>query len=212
MGRSIRFLLARMQFLFRLIGQEGIIQSTKVIFSELQGLVYQDKTYYLLKKTLSVQRPVAGVGGEPFTIVALDETHVPALERVSFYGSHEIHERLNRGEKAVLVLTEDQVVHHSWLSLKNAYAREIDEVITMKPGQALVYNCRTMPTYRNQGIFLQALKQIEQTAIEDGCHELLALVESKNRASLRSFEELKYVRKQEISYKKSFFRVKRASH
>jgi hypothetical protein len=76
--------------------------------------------------------------------------------------------RLADGTHCFLVLTDDLVVHTSWMTTDKAWTREVASYVCPPPGEGYIYESFTRPELRGQGIYPFALERITNWMVHHG--------------------------------------------
>jgi GNAT superfamily N-acetyltransferase len=115
--------------------------------------------------------------------------------------------RLADGTHCFLVLTDDLVVHTSWMTTDKAWTREVASYVCPPPGEGYIYESFTRPELRGQGIYPFALERITNWMVHHGLTRAWVGVEASNRSSLRAVAKAGFTEGFEVAYRRRLGRV-----
>ena len=133
---------------------------------------------------------VPPVGGIQFTELTLDDLHL--FEPAGPRPVERARERFQRGERcfAGIETGTGRLVNYRWMTAVAGYIPEIDRYLSLRTGEAYIYDLETLPEFRNRGIdsYLRYLtySQLQQR----GFTRVYAYVLGENYISLKSVRRL----------------------
>jgi ribosomal protein S18 acetylase RimI-like enzyme len=114
----------------------------------------------------------------------------------------EIRARLAAGRRAYVVEAPAEVVSYGWASLEDEQIAEIEGTIRVRPGEAYVWDCATVPEWRGRGLYPALLRGIARDLAVEGFERLWIAARAENAASLRGFEKAGFVRVARVAYRR----------
>lgn len=190
---------------WKYIQREGLIEFLRRVFVEARKFFYQNKIYYLICLKLEGQL-TALRASIPVEVGVLSSSEAQALASASYCSEEEIDRRLCDGQVCVVARHKEKIVHYSWLTQKQQYAREIQSTLVFSSDESYLYNCRTIRSFRGLGIFPQVIQFAARISKTHGKKCLVALVDKANKRSLRSFEKLGFSIKEEVMIRRFLWR------
>jgi RimJ/RimL family protein N-acetyltransferase len=120
------------------------------------------------------------------TVCAADfpwETH-PLKEFTGQYRA-----RLADGARALIGTQSGGIVFSAWIASARLHIDELRFTWTIPDGDAVVYDCVTMPDARGRGIYPEALRRLSGMLAEEGVRHLWIYADADNAASLRGIKK-----------------------
>jgi GNAT superfamily N-acetyltransferase len=190
-------LLDRLPALLRYARLEGWGALLRYCLGALPRMIYRKDAAYILVRDLDPP-PEPGPPRAEVAIERLEEAQAGELERVVYYGRHEILRRFREGQICFVARIDGRIVHYSWMSRGREYAGEVEKELVFEPDERYLYNCRTLPAARGKGIYPTVIARAMREAHAAGARRMAALVSADNVASLRSFEKMRFRVREEI--------------
>lgn len=185
----------------RFVRQEGFGAAVRLACNTLIGFVYRSTSAYLLTREIRMSPEMPFLPSK-VEIGFLKREDIGQLASIVYYDSDEISRRLAQNQKCLVGRVDGKIVHYSWLSRKNSYARELEQEVEVHPQELYLYNCRTLRANRGQGIFRAAIGKLLAEADSEGVTRLRALVEARNRSSLSVFQKMGFRTEKEICFRR----------
>jgi GNAT superfamily N-acetyltransferase len=110
-----------------------------------------------------------------------------ALELASRVSASTIRERLDRGCIGFLAELDGQIVAYCWVSFGAEEIGELECVIRLRPREAYVWDCATLPQHRGHGYYPWLLRHIVGALYDVGVRRIWIGSLLANRASQRGF-------------------------
>jgi len=88
------------------------------------------------------------------TFRRLGPENAPALAAVMGDGDlAEIHKRFESGRSCYTAWVEGQLTAYGWVSFKEEFIGELSLRLRLSPGEAYIWDCATVPAYRQKRLF-----------------------------------------------------------
>ncbi len=83
---------------------------------------------------------------------------IPALEAAMGAGSsEEIRWRLENGRRSYAAWVDEKIAAYGWVSFNEEYVGELNLRLRLLPGEAYIWDCATLPPYRQQHLYSSLL-------------------------------------------------------
>jgi GNAT superfamily N-acetyltransferase len=93
---------------------------------------------------------------------------VPALAAaMGLPSSEEISRRFERGCRCYAAWVDDKIVSYGWVSFEEESIGELDLRINLLPGEAYIWDCMTLPAFRQKGLYSALLVHIRRELSEE---------------------------------------------
>jgi hypothetical protein len=115
--------------------------------------------------------------------------------------------RLTSGTRCFLVVSDEVLVHATWLTTTAAWTREIRRYLRPPAGNAYVFESFTRSDARGRGTYPFALKCIVATLSGSEIDRVWVAVEGHNEASLRAVTKAGFVESFEVGYRRRWGRL-----
>ncbi len=101
--------------------------------------------------------------------------------------ARDIPSRLARRRRCFATWVGNQIASYGWVSQTDECIGEQERGIALQPHEAYIWDCATLPQFRNQGLYSALLSHIAAALKEEGVRRVWIGSSSRNRASLRGF-------------------------
>lgn len=126
------------------------------------------------------------------------------LEKVMYQGRDSIHEKFLKGDRCFIAEAGGEIAHYTWVSLSEEYLPSIERTMKLGKNEAYIYNVRTLPKFRNQGMFSFVLNNSCEKLNKAGYVKIWVSILSDNILSQKGFEKAGFKKFQEIGYLRIF--------
>lgn len=99
----------------------------------------------------------------------------------------EVERRFAAGSRCFVARIEDALAGYGWVSHGAERIGELERSLRMKPGEAYIWDCATLPPYRHQGVYTALLLAMTATLRGEGGGRIWIGAALANRPSLRGF-------------------------
>jgi GNAT superfamily N-acetyltransferase len=130
--------------------------------------------------------------------------NIDALENIMYQGKAQIHKNFLKGDRCFVAYLNGEIIHYTWVSFKEGHIASIEKDIKLKESEAYIYNVRTLPDFRNKGIFLFVLGNVCKQLSKDGYKKLYTSILENNISSQKAFEKIGFKKSKEVRYFKIF--------
>jgi GNAT superfamily N-acetyltransferase len=129
---------------------------------------------------------------DPFVVegvqfVRYHEELAHALAKVMDVAVETVYDRDAGGVQASVALVDGRVAGYGWVSHDMIRIHELRLAVPILPGHAYIWDCATMPEYRNRGIFSGLLRFILEDVRLQGDVQAWGIVAPGNQPSLHAF-------------------------
>lgn len=69
-------------------------------------------------------------------------------------------DRFRQQRRCFVAWHGDAIAAYCWISVQQEYVGEMETVLDIRPGEAYIWNCATLPHYRRQGLYTALLAMI----------------------------------------------------
>jgi GNAT superfamily N-acetyltransferase len=87
---------------------------------------------------------------------------VPALAVAMSSTSAEVHQRFETGRRCYAAWTEGQLAAYGWVSFDEEHIGELNLRLSLLPGEAYIWDCATLPAFRQKRLFSALLVYLLQ--------------------------------------------------
>jgi ribosomal protein S18 acetylase RimI-like enzyme len=116
-------------------------------------------------------------------------------------------ERLSRDTHCYLVMTDELIVHATWVTTSAAWTREVRRYFKPPLGEAYIYESFTRAEARGQGAYPFALVAIAEELAGDGIRRMWVGVEAGNTPSIKAVRKAGFEPGFEITYNRRLGRL-----
>jgi GNAT superfamily N-acetyltransferase len=95
--------------------------------------------------------------------------------------------RLETGRRCFVGRRESEIVTYGWLSQCDESVGELERDYRMRPGEAYIWDCATLPDHRGEGLYGALLSHIKHTLRGEGVQRAWIGANLENEPSLRAF-------------------------
>lgn len=99
----------------------------------------------------------------------------------------EVERRFAAGSRCFVARIEGALAGYGWVSHDAERVGELERVLRMKPGEAYIWDCATLPPYRRQGVYTALLVAITTALLGAGGGRIWIGAALINRPSLSGF-------------------------
>jgi GNAT superfamily N-acetyltransferase len=99
----------------------------------------------------------------------------------------EVERRFAASSRCFVARVEDALAGYAWVSRGSERIGELERSLRMKPGEAYIWDCATLPPYRRQGVYTALLGVMVATLRGEGAGRVWIGASLANRPSLRGF-------------------------
>lgn len=97
--------------------------------------------------------------------------------------------RFSEDARALIGTQDGRIVFSAWIASARLHIDELRFTWDIPDGDAVAYDCVTMPEARGRGIYPEALRRLSGMLAEEGIRHLWIYAEADNAASLRGIEK-----------------------
>lgn len=95
--------------------------------------------------------------------------------------------RFAAGSRCFTAQVAGQIACYGWVSRGAERIGELERTLRMRPDEAYIWDCATLPTFRRRGLYTALLRQIETTLGAEGARRVWIGASARNEPSLRAF-------------------------
>jgi GNAT superfamily N-acetyltransferase len=99
----------------------------------------------------------------------------------------EVEQRFTASSRCFVARVAGALAGYGWVSHGTERIGELERSLRMKPGEAYIWDCMTLPPYRGQGVYTALLRAIIATLRDEGGGRLWIGASLTNRPSLKAF-------------------------
>ena len=130
--------------------------------------------------------PPAPLAGAAFG--AVRSADVAELDKVMGPSGHqEAGARLASGRRCYVARVAGVIAAYGWVSQGRESIGELERELHMRPGEAYIWDCATLPAFRRRGLYSALLRYIVGVLRAEGMRRLWIGASLDNTPSLRSF-------------------------
>src|SRR5437867_4312346 len=115
------------------------------------------------------------------------DTPSPLAQAMGLSDTFEVRHRLDTGRRCFAGWLDNSIVTYGWLSVGDEEVGELERTYRMRPGDAYIWDCATLPARRGQGLYSALLSYINLTLVSEGIQRVWIGSNLENIASLRAF-------------------------
>lgn len=97
----------------------------------------------------------------------------------------EVRRRFAAGSRCFVARVEGDIVAYGWVSQGMEQIGELERSLHMRPDEAYIWNCATLPAFRRQGLYTALLGYIVAVLREEGMRRLWIGTSLQNQPSLQ---------------------------
>lgn len=120
----------------------------------------------------------------------------------------EVQRRFAAGSRCFVARVEGEVAAYGWVSQGVEQIGELERSLHMRPDEAYIWDCATLPAFRRKGLYTALLGYIAATLREEGVRRLWIGTSLQNRPSLQGMAAAGF----RPVIKVLFVRILRVSH
>ncbi len=120
----------------------------------------------------------------------------------------EVRRRFAAGSRCFVAKVEGEIVAYGWVSQGVEQIGELERALHMRPDEAYIWDCATMPRFRRQGLYTALLGYIATVLRDEGMRRLWIGTSLQNRPSLRGMASAGF----QPVIKVIYFRILRMSY
>ena len=98
-----------------------------------------------------------------------------------------VRERFAAGRRCFVAHVEGEIAAYGWVSQESERIGELERTMRMRPGEAYIWDCATLPSYRRRGLYTALLRHIVATLRGEGLRRLWIGASLDNTPSIRGF-------------------------
>lgn len=121
----------------------------------------------------------------------LNEVHVQAAAPLAFAmglpDSDAVRKRLSTGRRCFAAWVGDEVAAYGWLSHSRECIGELERELNMQPDEVYIWDCATLPKYRQQRLYSALLDCMAHKMREEGVRRVWVGTALANRPSMQGF-------------------------
>lgn len=99
----------------------------------------------------------------------------------------EVQQRFTTGSRCFVAWAESAIAGYGWVSQGKERIGELERVVRMRPEEAYIWDCATLPPFRRQGIYSALLAYIATAMRREGFRRVWIGASLRNRPSLKGF-------------------------
>lgn len=100
---------------------------------------------------------------------------------------HEVQRRFTAGSRCFVARIGDAIAGYGWVSQGEERIGELERVIRMRPGEAYIWDCATLESFRRRGVYSALLTYIVTMLRREGLRRLWIGASTRNHPSLKGF-------------------------
>lgn len=132
--------------------------------------------------------PPAGETGLAVRFAEVNADDAAALAKAMGHGLPErILDSLDLDRRCFVAWREEQIASYCWVSFQQEYVGEMERTLNLRPGEAYIWNCATLPDFRRQGIYTALLGYMLTRLVQDGMQRVWIGADLENVPSHRAF-------------------------
>src|SRR5262245_21382732 len=112
----------------------------------------------------------------------------------------EVRRRFDSGRRCFVGWIDDAIATYGWLTAGDEEVGELERTYRMRPGDAYIWDCATLPARRGHGLYAALLSYINLTLVTEGIQRVWIGSNLENIASLRAFAHAGFVPILEVVY------------
>jgi GNAT superfamily N-acetyltransferase len=93
-------------------------------------------------------------------------------EAMGFESATSVRERFSDGRRCYVSRIEGAIAGYGWVSFEEEWISELGMSLRLEPGDAYIWDCATLPTYRGQGLYPALLTYILSSLWAKGLHRV----------------------------------------
>ena len=118
---------------------------------------------------------------------AKPETALALAAAMNLAEPHIVQRRFTAGSRCFVARIDGAIAGYGWISQGVEHIGELERELRMRPDEAYIWDCATLPLFRRQGIYSALLEYIAAALRDEGIRRLWIGASLKNRPSLRGF-------------------------
>lgn len=95
--------------------------------------------------------------------------------------------RFAAGSRCFVAQVKGEIASYGWVSRGIESIGELERSLRMRPDEAYIWDCATLPAFRRRGLYSALLRHIAAALREEGVHRLWIGASVENHPSLRGF-------------------------
>lgn len=124
----------------------------------------------------------------PVAFEELDQAAAgPLAEAMGLDSQDRVLQRLESGRRCFALREGERVVSYCWISQGAEWIGEMQLDFRMPPGGVYIWDCRTRPDYRRQGLYAALLNRMIHSLQQDGKSQVWIGSNLENRPSIKGF-------------------------
>lgn len=112
---------------------------------------------------------------------------VPLAQAMGASDPQVVRERLAAGRRCFAASVAGEIAAYGWVSLGSERIGELERTMRMRPGEAYIWECATLPAWRERGLYTGLLRHIVATLRGEGLRRLWIGASLDNTPSIRGF-------------------------
>lgn len=98
-----------------------------------------------------------------------------------------VRERFESGRRCFAAWVNGEIAAYGWVSHGEECIGELERSLRMRPSEAYIWDCATLPPFRRRGLYTALLRSIVGMLREEGIHRIWIGAGRGNSASIRGF-------------------------
>lgn len=161
----------------------------KLLLLVAEVFVKYQKTVLFEKDLLEIPGPFHPKRGVRIEMGTLND--VPRFTRLlRQWSGRTFRNRLLQGDIVFMAQIDHQIIHQTWISLKDAYVPLLNKRIALSDGEAYLYHSYTAPRFRGKSAFPATARKVLRYLKTQGYKRCFFLVDLKAHPLARAYERI----------------------